>query len=180
MKNKAKLLALIAMVVTAITVTTQQVKAQTTPANAWRFGVGIEVADPTGTARIGSHFSLGGTARIQYGISDALALTFTSGAYHFFPTTNPATGSDYNSYGVIPIKAGIKAFFAPDLYVGAEGGVGIEATDDGYGPTRLLLSPALGYANEHWDFGVHYDHFSGATGAKYGLLGLRLAYGFKL
>jgi len=119
MKNKTKFIALIAMVVTAITITTQRVKAQTTPANAWRIGIGVEVADPTGNARIGSHFILGGTARIQYGVSNGLALTFTSGAYHFFPTTNPATGSDYNSYGVIPIKAGIKAFFAPNLYFGA-------------------------------------------------------------
>jgi hypothetical protein len=180
MKSKSKFIALAAIIVTAVTFTAQKVKAQTTPANALRFGIGVEVADPTGNARLGSHFVMGGTARLQYGLTNKLAITLTSGAYHFFPIVNPATGNKYQGYGVIPIKAGIKAFFVPNFYFGAEGGVGLEVTDEGSGPTRLLLSPALGFANEHWDLGFHYDHFSSATGAKYGLLALRVAYGFKL
>jgi hypothetical protein len=175
MKTISKLIT-ITFIVTTIFYTTN-LKAQTTPANALRFNIGIETSIPTGNARLGSNFSLGGTARFQYGITNDLAITLTSGAYHFFPIDIPGTNVKYNSYGVIPIKAGIKEFFIPNVYFGAEAGVGIEATDSGYGPTRLLLSPAVGYGTKKWDIGIHYDHFS-SMGDNYGLLGLRLAYGF--
>jgi hypothetical protein len=157
------------------------VKAQTASPNALRLSIGIEAADPTGNARLGSNFILGGTARLQYGISNSLAITLTSGAYHFFPIDIPGTHTKYQSYGVIPIKAGIEEFFVPNIYFGAEAGVGIEQTDNGVDPARLLLSPALGYCNQHWDVGVHYDNFSsGADHDRYGLVGLRIAYGFGL
>jgi hypothetical protein len=155
------------------------VKAQTTPSNALRLSIGLEAADPTGNARLGSNFVLGGTARLQYRISNSLAITLTSGAYHFFPIEIPGTHTKYQSYGVIPIKAGIEDFFVPNIYFGAEAGVGIEQTDNGVDPARLLLSPTLGYVYQHWDIGIHYDNFS-STGDHYGLIGLRVAYGFRL
>ena len=64
------------------------VKAQTTPANAFRLGLGIETGLPTGVAKIGTTFTLGGTARLQYGISNSFALTYTMGGYHFFQKEN--------------------------------------------------------------------------------------------
>ncbi len=154
-------------------------KAQTTPANALRFNIGIETSLPTGSATIGSPFSLGGTARFQYGITNNFALTITGGAYHFFAKVNPAspTGARYDSYGVIPLKAGVKEFFAPNIYIGLEAGVGMESLDnDFWGPKRFLISPASGWANKHWDIGIHYESFS--SGASYGLVALRTAYGF--
>jgi hypothetical protein len=177
MKILFKLVA--AMFATAILFCAPNVKAQTTSANALSLSIGLETADPTGNARIGSDFILGGTVSMQYGISNSLAITLTSGAYHFFPINIPGTHTKYKSYGVIPIKAGVKVFFVPNIYFGAEAGVGIEQTDNGVDPARLLLSPALGYANKHWDVGVHYDNFS-TIGGHYGLVGLRTAYGFGL
>jgi hypothetical protein len=177
MKTSSNLTA-VAFIAAAIFLTTTG-KAQTTPANAARLGIGLEAAEPTGSARIGSNFILGGTARLQYGISNTFALTFTSGAYHFFTKTIPGTDTKYDSYGVIPIKVGIKEFFVPNVYFGAETGVGIEASSDHFGPARLILSPALGYANTNWDVGFRYENFS-STGGHYGLLGLRIAYGFAL
>jgi hypothetical protein len=169
-------------IATALTVTlffTTHVNAQTTPANAFRLGIGLETGIPTGNARIGSDFILGGTARLQYGVSSNFAITLTSGAYHFFPVNIPGTNTKYDSFGEIPIKAGFKEFFVPNLYFGAEAGVAIEALDSGTGPKRFILSPAVGYANNHWDVGVHYDNFSVKQGS-FGLVGLRIAYGFGL
>jgi hypothetical protein len=177
MKKSSKLIVTV-LTVAAIFFSTN-LKAQTTPANAWRLGFGIDAAEPTGNARIGTTFILGGTGRLQYGINNSFALTLTSGAYHFFPKTIPGTNTRYNSYGVIPIKLGIKEFFVPNIYFDAEAGVGFEETDAGGGPKRLILSPALGYANTHWDAGVRYENFSG-SGGHYGMAALRIAYGFGL
>jgi hypothetical protein len=177
MKTISKLIA-VAFTATALFFTTNA-KAQTTPADAFRFSIGLESGIPTGNLRIGSNFSLGGTARIQYGVTDNFALTLTSGAFHFLSKDIPGTNTKYDSFGVIPIKAGVKEFFVPNFYVGAEAGVGIEETDSGVGNTKLILSPALGYANKHWDVGFHYESFTGQNDP-YGLVALRIAYGFKL
>jgi hypothetical protein len=177
MKTSFKSLA--ASLIVAVLFTTTEVKAQTTPANAWRLGIGIDAAVPTGSATIGANFILGGNARLQYGISNNFALTLTAGADHFFTKMIPGTDTRYASYGVIPVKAGIKWFFVPDIYFGAETGVAEEASSQKYGPARFDWSPTLGYANTHWDFGIRYENFSG-TGTNYGMVALRLAYGFAL
>jgi hypothetical protein len=154
-------------------------QAQTIPAKAWRLGLGIETGVPTNDASFGTSFTLGGTARLQYGLSNSFALTLTTGGYHYFPKKNPVTGIRYQSYGEIPIKGGIKAFFAPNIYFGAEAGVAWEKLETGWGPSRLDLSPALGYANDHWDFAVHYESFSRKQD-HLGMVNLRVAYGFGL
>ena len=90
---------------------------------------------------------------------------------------------------MIPVKAGVKAFFAPNVYVSGEVGAGFEmsAFGDYSGDqtpglekdTKLILSPGVGYATKSWDVGVRYENYSG-QGNNYGLVGLRIAYGFGL
>jgi len=170
---------LIALVFTATALFfTNNVKAQTAPVNPWRFGIGVEAGVPTGNANITSTFELGGTARLQYDAGKDFAWTLTSGYYNFFGKDNVATPAgpvNYSSFGVVPVKLGIKAFFAPKLYFGAEAGAGFE-TNSG-GTTKLILSPALGFANKTWDVSARYENFS-SIGDNYGLVGLRLAYAF--
>jgi hypothetical protein len=158
------------------------VNAQTTPKSKLRFGLGLEAGAPTGD--VNSNFELGGTARLQYGVGDRFALMLTSGYYNFFgknyTTTLPggATATvDGSSLGVIPVKAGLKAFFSDNLYFSAEAGAGFEM--NGAKNTKLILSPGLGYANQKWDVGVRYEDFSGQSNS-YGIVGLRVAYGFEL
>lgn len=156
------------------------VKAQTTPASKLRFGIGLEAGAPTGNAHDGSNFELGGTARLQYGTSDHLALMLTSGYYNFFgKTIADVNGTEFktSSQGIIPVKAGLKAFFSDNVYFSAEAGAGFEM--NGAKNTKLILSPGLGWANQKWDVGVRYEDFSGQSNS-YGLVGLRLAYGFGL
>jgi len=175
MKSLSKLLAASLAVAALFFATT--VKAQTTPANALRLSIGADAGLPTGNLTIGSNFVLGGTVRLHYGITNSFAVTLTSGADHFFSKINPATGIKFDSFGIIPIKAGVKWFFVPSIYVAAEGGIGIEETDSGQGNTKVLLSPTLGWANQHWDIGVRYDNYSGQADP-YGFVALRVAYGF--
>ncbi|MFD2146429.1 hypothetical protein [Mucilaginibacter antarcticus] len=156
--------------------------AQTTPKSKLRFGVGLEAGAPTGAIHNGlggSNFELGGTARLQYGVGEKFALMLTSGYYNFFGKdyTVGTTKYDATSFGVVPLKAGMKAFFTDNLYFSAEAGAGFETK--GAKNTKLILAPGLGWANQKWDVGVRYEDFSG-QGSNYGLVGLRLAYGFEL
>ncbi len=110
------------------------VNAQTTPANKLRLGVGLELGAPTGVAHDRSNFELGGTARLQYGVSDNVALTLTSGYYNFFGKNidlGAGTSVKADDLGIIPVKAGIKGFIANNFYLGAEAGAGFEVTGTG-------------------------------------------------
>ncbi|MES2276887.1 MAG: hypothetical protein V4592_12745 [Bacteroidota bacterium] len=175
MKKSTKLMAT-AIAAAAIFIGTN-VKAQTTESNPWRFGIGVEAGAPTGNAHNVSNFELGGTARLQYGADKGLAYTLTSGYYNMFGKEIGNTGVKYPAVGVVPVKLGIKAFLADRVYFGAEAGAGFE-TNSG-GNTKLIVSPGLGYASKSVDVGVRYENFSG-QGSNYGLVGLRVAYGFGL
>jgi hypothetical protein len=154
------------------------VNAQTTPKSKLRFGIGLEAGAPTGSPINDSNFELGGTARLQYGVGDKFALMLTSGYYNFFGKTISGTPDiKTGSLGVIPVKAGLKAFFSDNLYFSAEAGAGFEMNQAKN--TKLILAPGLGWANQKWDVGVRYEDFSGQSN-NYGIVGLRLAYGFEL
>lgn len=162
-------------------------KAQTTDKSAWRLGIGVEGGLPTGDIHNSSGWDLGGTARLQYGVDKNVAVMLTSGYYNFFGkdyTTTIVTGTGVTTitakapnFGVIPVKAGAKVFFNSPIYVSGEAGAGFETSSGG--STRLILSPGLGWANHSWDVGARYENFSGG-GVNYGLVNLRVAYGFTL
>jgi len=147
-----------------------------------RFGLGVEALAPVGDLHDFSGFGLGGTARLQYDIKSSISLTLTSGYYNFFAKDASVTlggttvTADAEDMGIVPVKAGIKAFFAPSWYFGAEAGAGFETK---YGKnTKLILAPGIGYSGDSgWDIGLRYENFSG-QGNSYGTVGLRLAYAF--
>ena len=124
-----------------------------------------------------SNFSLGGTARLQYGADKGLAWTLTSGYYNMFLKSPYKDIPGAQDVGIVPVKVGLKAYFAPSIYVGAEAGAGFETT--GAKDTKLILSPGIGWSSSSWDVGVRYEDFSGQSN-NYGMVGLRVAYGFSL
>lgn len=151
--------------------------------NVFRMGLGLEGGYPTKNF---SNFELGGTARLQYDLASNLSLTLTSGFYHFFAkngypqviNTNNVNFYFNDGLNMIPVKAGLKSFFAPNFYLSGEAGAGFELNHAKQ--TKLILSPGIGYAGNHGlDLGLRYENFSG-NHSNYGLIGLRLAYGFKL
>jgi hypothetical protein len=177
MKNVSKLIAAV-LTATALFFSAG-LHAQTVPAGAIRMGIGFDAGDPTGNLTIGSRLVLGGTISLQYGITNRFAVVLTSGADHFLSKYIPGTNKRYDSFGIIPIKAGFKAFYTPGLYVDAEAGIGIEETDAGTGKKKFLFSPALGWANNHWDVSFRYDTYY-SPGDNYGFVAVRIAYGFAL
>lgn len=178
MKKMTKLIAA-AFTAAALFIGTN-VNAQSTPKSALRFGIGLEGLAPVGNLHDVSNIGIGGTARLQYGIADNLALTLTSGYYNFFAKTVniPGIGDvKGDNIGIIPLKAGIKAFVSQNVYLGAEVGAGFETRSNG--DTKLIASPGIGWANKSWDIGARYENFSGQSN-NYGTVGLRIAYGFGL
>ena len=175
----------IAVAATAIFFTTN-VKAQTTDKSAWRLGIGVEGGIPTGSIHNGYGWDLGGTARIQYGIDKNVALMLTSGYYNLFGKTvnvplpdGSLVSTKYPNAGIVPVKAGAKVFFDSPIYISGEAGAGFETASGG--STKLLLSPGIGWANKSWDIGARYENFSSAGFSNsYGLVNLRVAYGFTL
>ena len=160
-----------------------QSNAQSIQKSKLRFGIGLDGLVPVGNLTNTTNFGLGITPRLQYGIANNVALTFTSGIYHFFPKDiyfqNGSQSYKYqNDLDLIPVKAGIKAFVSSNLYIGAEAGIGFQV-DNGGGDSKFMASGGIGYASKNWDVGVRYENFS-ANGYKNGIIGLRLAYGFGL
>ncbi|PJJ83336.1 hypothetical protein [Mucilaginibacter auburnensis] len=162
-----------------------QASAQTVPPSKFRFGIGADALIPVGNTSTVANFGLGITPRLQYGVSDRFALTFTSGLYHFFPKTvnYPASGSfagfttQYKS-NIIPVKAGFKFFAGGGFYVSGEAGVAFEVAE-GKASSHFLWSPGIGYATKKWDIGARYENFSGNHYSD-GVTALRVAYGFGL
>lgn len=173
MKNSTKLVAIAIAAVATFFAT--NVKAQ--DSNPWRLGIGVEAGVPTGNAHDISNFSLGGTARLQYGADKGLAWTLTSGYYNMFLKSPYKDIPGAQDVGIVPVKVGLKAYFAPSIYFGAEAGAGFETT--GAKDTKLILSPGIGWSSSSWDVGVRYENFSGQSN-NYGMVGLRVAYGFSL
>jgi len=179
MKNylnfKTNLLVLVIILINTIA------SAQTITPGKFDLSLGVETGLPTTTQANYTSFILGGTVRIQYGITSTLAATFTTGGYHFFPKTIPGTNESYASFGVGPVKAGLKQFVSSNIYLGAEAGIGVEVTQQGFsgGQKKLLLSPAVGYANKHWDVAAHFESLTGQQ-YNYGIFAVRVAYCFGL
>ncbi|WP_395053992.1 hypothetical protein [Flavobacterium sp.] len=116
-------------------------------------------------------FALGGDVRLQYDLSKATSLTFTTGF------TNLFIGDDVKDLGFIPVKAGFKAFvWKNQFYVLGEAGAAIAVTN-GYNETSLLLSPGIGYATKYVDLSLRYEDYDKFNTNQ---IALRIAYGFKL
>lgn len=168
-----------------VLMTAGQVKAQSTDPGKLRFGIGLDGLIPVGNTSTYQHSGLGITPRLQYSVSDKLAVTFTSGIYHFFPktVTYPVSGS-FPSFtiksksDVIPVKAGAKFFIGRNFYIAGEAGLGFEVAEGG-GPIHFLWSSGIGYAGKKWDIGARYENFSG-HGYSDGVTAIRVAYGFGL
>ena len=181
MKTSTKLF-LTTLAITTFFIT--NLKAQTSTSGKWLINAGLEGGFTTDELRSISKTEDGGTLRLQYKLSENDALMITGGYYYV------ATGSNSNTYtafgptiyvtplislGIAPVKLGYKRFLVPEFYASAEAGVGFETQ---YGNnTKLILSSGIGWQGDSFDIGVRYESLSGQSN-NYGMVGLRVAYGF--
>ena len=169
MKTNTKILAT-AVAAVALFFTTA-VNAQSGDSQAWRLGVGLNVGVPTTK---GYSVAIGGDLRLQKDFSSNVSGLLSAGYTNFSRKDSYGGGS----FGMIPVKAGAKVFFAENTYFSGELGAGF-GTESG-SSTAFLWAPGIGYGFDNGlDLGLRYE---GAEfkGASLGQVALRIAYGFKL
>ena len=160
---------------------TSKVNAQTTSYGKFGLDIGIEAGAPTYKAHSTlSNVELGGTARLQMGISSNLALIVTSGYYNMFDKNITVNNETVKApgLGIVPVKGGLKGILGGDVYYTGEAGAGFETSRDlntDQKDVKLIFAGGLGYAANSWDVGIRYESFIGQN-FNYGLIGLRLAY----
>lgn len=123
--------------------------------------------------------ALGADVRLQYDLSKRTSLTLTTGYDHFFIDNN-LEDLGFKDVGMIPVKAGFKAFFWEDSFYAlgeVGGGFVVSKNVPIADKNTVILSPGIGYANKWIDVSARYEHY---TEFETGQIALRIAYGFKL
>jgi hypothetical protein len=167
MKTNIKILASAVAAVALFFTTT--VNAQSGDSKATRLGVGLNLGVPTTE---GASFVVGGDLRLQKDFSSNISGLLSAGYNHW------TLKDDAGSFGMIPVKAGAKVFFAENAYFSGELGAGF-STEDG-GGTSFLWAPGVGYGFDNGlDLGLRYEG-AHKVGGSLGQVALRIAYGFKL
>jgi hypothetical protein len=169
MTVKIKSLAVVGIASLLCTVVSAQQKEKADYDQGFRLGFGLNVGAPTNEDFY--NYALGADARLQYDLSKKTSLILTTGFTNLFISNNRP------DLGIIPVKAGFKAFVWEDqFYVLGEVG-GAFAVTNNVNQHTYLFAPGIGYATKYIDVSVRYE---GYTEYDTNQIALRLAYGFKL
>ncbi len=137
-----------------------------------KFSVGLE------SAYSGGSLGIGGSAQVDYDVSEELDLTLNGGVLIYPGTT--VSGFKLPSITYIPVLVGTKYAFSEKVYGSAQLGLTFISTS-GYSTSGFTSVPGVGYKfTENLDVLVKYIIVSGG-GNGYGSsggLGVRVAYTF--
>lgn len=157
--------------------------AQSAAPGKFSLSIGVDVLTTVGNDVIRENLALGLTPRLQYSVSNRIALTLTGGIYRFFSTEPdkeiPQDVMSRSRSEVIPVKLGAKVFLGNNFYLSGEAGAMFEEVRNARERAHFLWSPSIGYATKRWDIGARYEDFSGLRYTD-GVVGLRVAYCFGL
>ena len=144
-----------------------------------KFSIGFEAGLPLGDVKTSSNLVIGGSLKYDHPIAENTFLTGSVG-YNKFLMKSEFKDAGLSFYA-IPVKVGIKYFFAPSFYgEGQLGAAFATAKVEGLGSgstTAFAYSPGIGYVlGGGIDLGVRYEGWSkdGTTSQ----VSARLAYSF--
>lgn len=138
--------------------------------NDFQVGIGISLAIPVYNLEF-STTGGGVEASALYGLSDKVILTTDIG-FTGLPGKNI-----YPSTAIVPIRAGLRYFPVPKIYLGAKAGLGIYTILKA-SANHFTYSGSAGYLlNRKLDAGLYYDGYSNKN-TSFGYTGLRLSYYF--
>lgn len=156
------------------------VSAQKDPAmNGPKLGVGVEFGLPVGD--FGDFYNLGVGGSLVYQQPLASNLNFTASAGYINFSSEEVLGVKVSS-AAIPVKAGIRYFFAENFYGGAELGAAFSTEDNG--GTAFAYAPGIGVEfpvadKAAIDLGVRYEGWSRDSRTS-SFIGIRAAFNFGL
>ena len=156
------------------------VSAQKDPAmNGPKLGVGVEFGLPVGD--FGDFYNLGVGGSLVYQQPLASNLNFTASAGYINFSSEEVLGVKVSS-AAIPVKAGIRYFFAENFYGGAELGAAFSTEDNG--GTAFAYAPGIGVEfpvadKAAIDLGVRYEGWSRDSRTN-SFIGIRAAFNFGL
>ncbi|WP_207531951.1 outer membrane beta-barrel protein [Desertivirga arenae] len=150
-----KLLLIAAMAVASFTASAQ-VESQKT-----KFGVAFEAGIPSGDAGDAYSLAIGGSVFVEKPVAASFAVTGSAGYTSWSPKKE--FKDFFDSYGVIPVKAGAKYYFGKNFYGQGELGAAF-GTNDG-AKTGFIWAPGVGISypvsdKTDFDAGVRYESFS--------------------
>lgn len=163
-----------------------QTKATSSPI---KVSLGVDAVAPFGDFAKSSKFGLGGSLQGDYNVDPTLAITLSAGYINFFgkdyTVSVPGTGNvTYKSanFGLIPVLAGIKYSFTPQVY--ASGQLGVSFSTEKDGGSNFTYAPGIGYKfSDNVDILAKYTGYSvknsgNGKSSSLNTAGIRLAYTF--
>ncbi len=169
-----KLLFGCALALFAFTSASAQSSGSGTDRAGFKVGAGLNVLFPVSNGEL---YSVGAGVDLlgQYYVSENVAITADLGYTSLMVKSKYKDIGFKSSYGIIPIRAGVRFFPSEQFYLGGKVGVGIGT---GEGSTTLTAySFGAGYMlSSKLDIGLNYDGYS--KNGSMGWLGLRLGYTF--
>ena len=150
-------------------------------------GIGVDVGVPTGDFNLTQKIGIGGTADFGYNVGPSTALTLTAG-YISFSGDEPVANVKYPAVNTIPIKAGVRYFVIPGLYLEPQLGYTSISTPSSNtsGTGGFTYAAKAGYRiSNSLDLSARYEGITGKyknTDQTYDhtFLGFRLGYNFSL
>jgi phosphate-selective porin len=155
-----------------------------------KISVGVEAVAPFGDFAKTSKFGIGGSIQGDYNVDPTLAITLNAGYIDFLgkdqTITYPGVGNvtvKHADFGLIPVLAGIKYSFTPQLYGSAQ--LGVSFSTEKNGGSNFTYAPGIGYKfSDNFDILAKYTGYSvkssgsGNGSSSLNTAGVRLAYTF--
>lgn len=167
----------------------QSVETGTISGSGIRYSVGVETGIPVGSLNGSYKWNLGGSVQADIPVLDnRLYATINAGYNNIFAESDDIV--KVNDIHLIPVKAGLKYFLIPSVYVQGEAGVAFINNKSYLGDNKsaaFVYAPQAGVLfpvgdKSYIDAGVRYEGNSkfSNNGSSSNFLGLRVAYAFNL
>jgi hypothetical protein len=148
----------------------------------FKFGVGLDLALPTGNFGTVTSFGIGGQVQGELMLADNISGIASVGYQSFLGKSFPdgAGGTFKYSYGLIPILVGARFYPSEQFFVGAQIGVGLlHASYSGLSSNTSGFDylPQVGYVAGPLQFTLGYNGVS-ASGGTFGSMQLSAVYTF--
>lgn len=162
-----------------------------TSSNGVILSIGVDAGIPTGSLSDGYNWNLGGSVQADLPVAQNLFVTVNAGYDNFYGKKNVyGTSLSAPNIQLLPVKAGLKYFLVPNIYVQGEAGAAFALNKSKVGfdkSAAFVYAPQIGIqfpisGKSYIDAGVRYEattKFNSAIdNSKINFVGLRVAYAF--